>query len=298
MKKTKIFFAAVLAVVLAFACLAFTACGDNTFDIDTTKQASDADIDAYSEKLESAMSETDKDTGLPAAVFGQSYKTTLNASVAVGYSVLNVSTSFSMGTELEGVVNVAKESSAKLSGKMNTSITESGKTDTADAKAEITVVSNTVYVLVQEGDDTEKYKLDLSSLTAGLFEVNRAVVESAATTTTVSTIVDEITEKLGEIGIVVDPKIYIDDNVMKVMLNEDSYFGMALESDKLTAVDVVLKNFDLKTLVNQSLASYAGPAMSFDKFAVDFELKLRSTSAQTVTAPSDASSYTDFGTIL
>lgn len=288
MKKFKAVLGVALVCALAVTCFAFTACGDNTFNIDTTKQATNDELKSFNDNVASANKDVDAETGLPVAFAGKSFKVVLKTGFGLDASGVKMD----YNIDMDGIVNAAEKPTAKLKGDMSVSFAAGGTTTKENGNMEVTVVDDTMYVYSKNSTTTTKEKYSLSSILDkfdGLANNETLVYADAAATTdeksqTVEEFLDELKDTFAQLGVTVDPKLYIDGGVMKVRLTDDSYVGVAYDNDwHLQAIDIMLKDFDL-TLGDKTTGT--------TKMALDLELTMRVASAQTVTAPSDAGDYT------
>ena len=284
MKKLKVIFGIALACALALSCLAFTACGspleDGTFNIDTTKQATDAELKTFNENVAAANKTTGE--GINEVFENKSFKVATNVSMSMDQSGIKMGYAY----KLEGIVNATKEPTAKLKGDVDMSVTATGVSESAKGTVEMTLVSNTIYMLTKSGESTEKYKFDISSLgnIGGLVPNSETSVYATTDETAVSVeeFLQDIKDAFTSFGMTVSPKLYINGGVMKIQLTDENHLGIAYDNDwHIKGVDVVLKGADLSATIGVNI-----------KF--DIEFAMRAANAETVTTPSDAKDYKDY----
>lgn len=296
MKKTKILFGAVLAIILALSCLAFTAC-DGTFNIDSQENiATDASLAAFMSGV-AENSELDTETGLPSYIAGNSYSVeysqTLKAETEMDIVGTTIKSKQDISTSVKGTVNIVKNMTGKLDMTMKLEQSTGGDaagTTKMDVTAGMIVADGKIYADTKtyvSGGETSlnsdnKIAIDLSKLTDKIGDIGDFIPDTDEDTDVqLDDFIDEIKASFSDLeifgGVTINPTVYIKDGAMKITLGDVGYVGIKFDKEwNLEAADVVA---EIK--VDNSTGS--GTTKT--------EVKLRKTGAVSVSAPSDASSY-------
>lgn len=285
MKKVKILFGAVLAVILAFSCLAFAACGDGMFNgIDNeANAATDASLAAFMGGI-AENSAIDTESGLPGFIGGNSYSIEYKVNSNVEMSGEGASVTSKTDMSVNGTVNLTKSVTAKLDMKTDVSVSMTGPISSStktSVATKMVAVDNKVYCDVSANDEQKKFYIDLDDMSDFIGDIED-FVPSDTETVKLEDFVNELKESLADnelfAGVTINPVVYIKEATMKITLGDAGYIGIAFDSEwNLSACDLVVK------------VSYKNPSMG--TITGNTEIKLRKSGAVSVSAPSDASSY-------
>lgn len=293
MKKTKILFGAVLAIILALSCLAFTAC-DGTFNIDSQENvATDASLAAFMSGV-AENAGIDTEAGLPSYIAGNSYSVEYNI-VTESEGGLITKTKTKTTVSLNGSVNFTKNMTGKFEAKSVVEESDGENSGTDKTNAAMALVDNKLYIdTTSNKTDTgssssksNKIVMDLGVLADKIGDINIGdYLPEENETVQLDDFIDEIKASLSDFeifgGVTINPTVYIKDGTMKITLGDVGYVGIKFDNEwKLDAIDMVVE-------------------VSGDGAKLNTEIKLRKSGAVSVSAPSDASDYMpiDIGGII
>lgn len=310
-KRTMIALAALFAVILFVCVPLLTACGESEIEkkyaMSQAAEASETELSAFAGKI--------SENGLA----GQAFTATstmfadYSASSSAGGMSMTVSQCMEIKTEETycfAESGVSAEGSYTMAyGKDRDSLAEMMKIglvlvdDTAYLNMRMTVLNTTREM---------KYKA-----TGGSTDIDGAMggVTTAPGAGDIAQIIGgesfdpaqfraEVSAMFEEYGIEVSPKVYIDGNRMKIVLNDSgsSFFGIIADDEgKLTDIDIVLCSEDLSAMIRRAISGAGvsgGVSTTIDRMDATFTYSAKATSAKVIVAPADADEYVDVSTDL